>query len=114
MGCDWCDDTRWRLLDHESGVGFVYAPCPKCSWLPRTLPPILAPVDALAFISDSKRITLGEEEAWRQHAEENSLVTCFGIQEPPNNPMIYNRRQVDGAFRSLAGFWKREPEDQQT
>lgn len=67
MPCDWCDDNRWVLLEHEDGVGFVYGPCPKCSWLPRALPPIPAPVDALAFISDSKRIALGEEREWQMH-----------------------------------------------
>ena len=29
-------------------------------------------------------------------------------QEPPDDPMIYNRRQADGTFRSLAGFWERD------
>ena len=35
-------------------------------------------------------------------------VTQLGPQEPPDDPMVYNRRQADGAFRSLAGFWERE------
>ena len=68
MPCDWCDGIRWVLLDDEHG--FVYAPCPKCNWLPWAAPPIPAPVDALAFVSDSKRIALGEDAAWRQYAEE--------------------------------------------
>lgn len=68
MGCDLCDGTRWVLLDEQREVGFVYAPCPKCCYLRRALPPIPAPVDALAFVSDSKRIALGEDEAWRLHA----------------------------------------------
>ena len=67
--CDSCDDSRWVLLDDEHG--FVYAPCPKCNYPPRPLPPIPAPVDALAFISDSRRIALGEDEAWRQYALDN-------------------------------------------
>ena len=33
----------------------------------------------------------------------------IGVQEPPNDPMIYNRRQADGNFRSLTGFFF--PED---
>lgn len=70
MLCDWCDDTRWVLLDHENGVGFAYAPCPKCSWPHRAQLPIPAPVDALLFMSDSKRIALGEDAAWRQYEEE--------------------------------------------
>jgi len=65
MPCEICDDTRWILLDDEHE--FVYAPCSKCSWLLRALAPIPAPVDALAFLSDSKRITLGEDEAWRRY-----------------------------------------------
>ena len=69
MRCDLCEDNRWVLLEHEEGVGFVYGPCPKCSWLPRAQSSIPAPVDALAFVSHSKRIALGEDEAWRQHAE---------------------------------------------
>jgi len=35
-------------------------------------------------------------------------VTQLGPQEPPDDPMIYNRRQADGTFRSLAGFWERD------
>ena len=70
MGCAICDDTHWVLLDHEEGVGFVYGPCPKCSWPHRASPPIPAPVDALAFVSNNKRIELGADAAWRQHAEE--------------------------------------------
>ena len=62
MPCDICDDYEWVLLDDEHG--FVYGPCPKCSWLPRALAPIPAPVDVLAFLSDSKRIQLGEDAAW--------------------------------------------------
>lgn len=69
MGCDWCDDTSWVLLEHEEGVGFAYAPCSKCCYPHRTQPPIPAPVDALAFMSNTKRIALGEDEAWWQHAE---------------------------------------------
>jgi len=70
MTCELCDDTRWLLLDEEQEVGFVYGPCPKCSWLPRALPPIPAPIDALLLMGDSKRIAQGEDEAWRQHAED--------------------------------------------
>ena len=40
--------------------------------------------------------------------EELAEVTPLGPQEPPDDPMIYNRRQTDGTFRSLAGFWERE------
>ena len=65
--CDICDDTRWVLLDDEHG--FVYGPCPKCCYAPRAQASIPAPVDALAFVSHSKRIALGEDEAWRQHGE---------------------------------------------
>ena len=67
MPCDICDDIRWLLLDEEEGVGFVYGPCPKCSWLPRAQSSIPAPVDALAFVSDTKRIALGEEHEWQTH-----------------------------------------------
>ena len=70
MGCDWCDDTRWVVLEYEKeSHGFVYGPCPKCCYPPRAQSPIPAPVDALAFISDTKRIALGEDEAWRRYAE---------------------------------------------
>ena len=71
MHCDWCDGTRWVVFDEEQEVGFIYGPCPKCSWSHRALPPIPAPVDALAFVSDCKRIALGEDAAWRQYAEEH-------------------------------------------
>jgi len=67
--CDICDDTHWVLLDDEHG--FVYAPCPKCCYPHRVQAPIPAPVDALAFVSDSKRTALGEDEAWRQYALDN-------------------------------------------
>ena len=67
MPCDWCDDTRWLLLEHEPGVGFVYAPCPKCCWPHRAQAPIPAPVDALAFVSNSKRSALGEDHDWQMH-----------------------------------------------
>lgn len=36
-------------------------------------------------------------------------ILHLGSQEPPDNPMIYNRRQPDGTFRSLAGFFLSEP-----
>lgn len=68
VACDWCDDTCWIMRDYEKeSHGFIYAPCPKCSWLPRAQPSIPAPVDVLALMSESKRIALGEDEAWRQH-----------------------------------------------
>ena len=67
MTCDWCDGTRWALLDEEQEIGFIYGPCSKCSWLPRAQPAIPAPIDALVFLSDSVRIRLGEDRAWRQH-----------------------------------------------
>ena len=67
MHCDWCDGTRWALLDEEQEVGFIYGPCPKCSWLPRAQPPIPAPVGSLKFVSNRRRIRLGEDAAWRQH-----------------------------------------------
>lgn len=66
MGCNWCDNTGWELLDEEEGVGFVYGNCRKCCW-PRWLEPIPAPVDALAFVSERKRIMLGEEREWQMH-----------------------------------------------
>ena len=73
MPCNWCDDTHWIMLDYEKeSHGFVYAPCPKCCYSPRAQAPIPAPVDALAFVSDSKRIALGEDEAWRQYALDNA------------------------------------------
>jgi len=34
-------------------------------------------------------------------------MTQLGPQEPPNSPVIYNRRQPDGSFRPLLGFWER-------
>lgn len=37
-------------------------------------------------------------------------ILPLGPQEPPNDPMIYNRRQADGTFRRLVGFWEREAE----
>jgi len=40
--------------------------------------------------------------------EEPAGVTPLGPQEPPSDPMIYNRRQADGTFRPLAGFWERD------
>ena len=67
MGCDWCGNTRWLLLDEEEGVGFIYAPCPKCSYPHRAQLSIPAPVDVLAFVSDRKRIVLGEEHDWQMH-----------------------------------------------
>ena len=70
MPCDWCNGHEWLLDECEEGVGFTYKPCPKCLWSHRPLPPIPAPVDALAFLSDNKRIELGEEAAWRQYAKE--------------------------------------------
>ena len=47
------------------------------------------------------------DEALRQQ-EESAEGIPLGPQEPPDNPMIYNRRQTDGTFRSLAGFWERD------
>ena len=68
MTCDWCNGHEWLLDEYEEGVGFAYKPCPKCLWSHRALPPIPAPVDALVFLSDTKRIALGEDAAWRQYA----------------------------------------------
>lgn len=68
--CDICDDSGWVLLGVEEHVGFVYAPCPKCCYPPRAQTPIPAPVDVLALASDSKRIALGEDEAWRGFCNE--------------------------------------------
>jgi len=73
MPCDICDDTRWVLLDYEEGGGFTYTPCPKCCYPHRAQLPIPSPVDALAFVSDRRRIALGEDEAWRQYAEERRI-----------------------------------------
>ena len=67
IGCDVCDDNRWMLLDEEEEIGFIYGPCPKCCWLPRAPASLPAPVDALVFVSDSKRIRLGVEYEWAQH-----------------------------------------------
>lgn len=68
--CDWCGNTGWIVLDYEEeDGGFAYGNCPKCRWVARLQPPIPAPMDALAFVSDKKRIALGEDEAWRQYAE---------------------------------------------
>ena len=72
MPCDICHDTGWVVLEYEEeSNGFVYGNCPKCCWVARPLPPIPAPVDALVFYSDSERIALGQDEAWRQHTEEH-------------------------------------------
>jgi len=67
MTCDWCNGHEWLLDEYEEGVGFVEVACWKCNWPHRPPDPIPAPVDALAFVSDSKRIVLGEKEAWAQH-----------------------------------------------
>lgn len=67
--CDLCAGIGWLPSEHEKGVGWVDVRCPKCNWWPWVQSPIPAPVDALAFVSDRKRIALGEDEAWRQHAK---------------------------------------------
>ena len=33
--------------------------------------------------------------------------TTLGPQEPPDNPMIFNRRQPDGSFRPIVDFFVR-------
>lgn len=38
----------------------------------------------------------------------------LGVQEPPADPMIYNRRQPDGTFRSIRGFFIRPRDDWRT
>jgi len=72
MTCELCGGIGWLPSRHERGIGWVDVRCPKCNWLPRAQPPIPAPIDALVLMGDSKRIALGEDEAWRQHAEEGS------------------------------------------
>ena len=42
---------------------------------------------------------------------EPERVIRLGTQEPPNDPVLYNRRQADGSFRPLADFWERPPLD---
>ena len=70
MSCQLCGGDEWITEYEEEVGGFVDIPCPECQWPRRPSAPIPAPVDALAFVSDSKRIALGEDEAWRQYAEE--------------------------------------------
>lgn len=41
-------------------------------------------------------------------SEERDTIRQLGVQESPSDPMIYNRRQPDGTFRSLTGFFQRE------
>ena len=44
-------------------------------------------------------------------AEERDTTRQLGVQEPPSDPMIYNRRQPDGIFRSLTGFFEDKEEN---
>lgn len=67
MPCELCGGPGWLPSEYERGVGWVDVRCPQCNWWPRALPPIPAPVDVLAFVSDSKRIVLGEEHEWQTH-----------------------------------------------
>ncbi len=41
-------------------------------------------------------------------SEQSNSIRQLGVQEPPNDAMIYNRRQPDGTFRPLTGFFQRE------
>ncbi len=45
-----------------------------------------------------------------QKAIEAACATyqVFGPAEPPQDPMIYNRRQPDGTHKPLSGFFNRE------
>lgn len=70
MGCYRCHFTGYILeYDETCGPGYVESPCLICNWPARARPPIPAPVDVLAFVSNSKRIVLGEDAAWWQHEE---------------------------------------------
>jgi len=46
----------------------------------------------------------------QKHFEEamQKVERELGPQEPPNDPMVYNRRQADGTFRPLTDFWERD------
>ena len=78
MGCYRCHFTGYVLeYDKTCGPGYVEAPCLACNWPCKVLPPIPAPVDALAFLSDSKRIALGEDEAWREYDLDKADQVCY-------------------------------------
>jgi len=47
----------------------------------------------------------GMEECEFQHACEQEGL---GVQEPPQNNMIFNRRQADGTFKPLRDFFDME------
>lgn len=36
-------------------------------------------------------------------------MTNFGLQEPPDDPRIFNRKQKDGTYRPISEFF--EPEE---
>jgi hypothetical protein len=39
------------------------------------------------------------------------IPTMLGVQEPPSDPVFFNRRQVDGSFRPLSEFFDRSTDE---
>lgn len=47
----------------------------------------------------------GNENTVVESPEEGVLEIKWGVQEPPENKMIYNRKQKDGSYRDIGNFF---------
>ena len=68
-------------------------------------------VDALFCIPSVQAVTLMAvkyHNCWRNDVTEPEKYDNpdFGVQEPPNDPRIFNRIQADGTYRPLSEFFE--------